>query len=285
MLSRFARVGATLLCTAGLVGLLAGATATAKPQARSSVIGGAVADINQWNFTAAVLNVQTPTSAELCTGSVLSPTKVLTAAHCVGNPASMTVRTKSTSLFGSGELLGVASVAIAPGWTHGFESDLAVLTLKTPTTATPIPLASPDEDVAYTQPGAKLAVAGFGNRNPLAVRKPKYGLLTAANVSAKGCPAPPWAICDSGKRVGTVFRRINRRVKRRPVRRGVCQGDSGGPLVAYTPAGPRLIGVAEASLAPVSKLNPFYFVVCGLKGYPSIHTRVASYRDFILANL
>ena len=51
-----------------------------------------MANIDQWNFAASVL---TPTT--LCTGTVISPTRVLTAGHCVGNPVTMTVRTKSTS--------------------------------------------------------------------------------------------------------------------------------------------------------------------------------------------
>jgi secreted trypsin-like serine protease len=74
-------------------------------------------------------------------------------------------------------------------------------------------------------------------------------------------------------------------VKRRPVRRSVCQGDSGGPLVANTPEGPRLLGSAELTTGPSSRRNPFFFVICGLKGYPSVHTRTYLYNDFIQANL
>jgi secreted trypsin-like serine protease len=269
-----------ILCVSGLIGLFVASTATAKPRAHSSVIGGTPADLQQWGFTAAVL---TPTT--LCTGTVISPTRVLTAGHCVGNPLTMVVRTNSTSAFTGGEALPVASVAFAPGYAHGFENDLAILALKTPTTAPPIPIASAAEDAAYTQPGAPLAVAGFGNRNPLAVGKQQIGLLTATNVSDKFCPLPPWAICDSGTRAGTAFRKLRRRVKRRPVLKSVCSGDSGGPLVALTPAGPHLIGTAEASTAPPSKRNPFFYVFCGLKGYPSVHTRANSFLSFIAANL
>jgi hypothetical protein len=42
--------------------------------------------------------------------------------------------------------------------------------------------------------------------------------------------------------------------------------------------------VAEASSGP-RKPNPFFFVICGLKGYPSLHTRLSGYVDFINANL
>jgi hypothetical protein len=55
-------------------------------------------------------------------------------------------------------------------------------------------------------------------------------------------------------------------------------------MVAITPAGSRLVGVAEATAAP-SKRSPFGFVHCGLKGYPAIHTRVASWLSFIQGNL
>jgi secreted trypsin-like serine protease len=280
MLPRIARVGSMVLCVTGLIGLLAVGSASAKaPHARSSVIGGSVANLEQWGFAVAIL---TPTS--LCTGSVLSPTRVLTTAHCVGNPLTMSVRASSTSAFSGGETRGVSSVAFAPGWAHSFQSDLAVLTLTDPTTAPPVQLASAAEDASYTQSGAPLAVAGFGTRNPVLFGKAKVGLLTTTDVFARGCPLPSWAICDSGGRTGLVaFRRLRHGLRHRPVMKSICSGDSGGPLVANTPQGPRLVGIAEASSAP-PKRNPFFFVRCGLKGYPSLHTRAYSYLDFIQAN-
>ncbi len=280
MFSRIARVGGVAFCALALTAAFAAGFAQAKPRAGKSVIGGTPATIDQWPFAAAVL---TPTT--LCTGSVISPTRVLTAGHCVGNPLTMVVRTLSTSAFSGGETLAVSSVAFAPGFNHTFENDLAVLTLKTPTSATPIQLADAAEDAAYTQAGAPLSTAGFGNRNPLLIGKPRIGLLTATNVSARFCPLPPWAICDSGGRIGTAFRRIRHKVKKRTVKATICSGDSGGPLVANTPAGPRLVGTSEASTAPPTKRNPFFFVICGLKGYPSVHTRTFLYNSFLQANL
>ena len=282
MLSRIARAGA-VLCLTGLVGLLSASEATAKPLAQKSVIGGTPASLQQWGFTAAVM-----TSTELCSGTVISSTRVLTAAHCVGNPLTTLVRTNSTLAFSGGEASAVTAATFAPGYARGIENDLAILTLKTPTSAPAIQPATAAEDAAYGQPGAGLAVAGFGNRNPIA-RKQQIGLLTAADVSPKLCAIPQFLICDAGTRAGTAFVKLKkkgkREVKRRRVLRAICSGDSGGPLVAFTPAGPRLIGITEASTAPVSKRNPFYFVFCGLKGYPSLHTRAFMFRDFIEGNI
>jgi secreted trypsin-like serine protease len=271
-------MGVALICAAGLLASVFTGGALAKgPHAKASVVGGTPASISDWGFAAAIVTPHT-----LCTGSVISPTKVLTAAHCTASPSTMTVRTNSTLAFAGGEVHSVRSVAINPGWTRGFIGDLAVLTLGNPTTAPPIQLASATEDSALTAPRTALSVAGFGARNPAPRRKPKIGLLTTATVFVHGfCPVPTSLICDAGGRSGLVaIRRIKNKLRKRPIQRTVCSGDSGGPMVAATPAGLRQVGVAEATAAP-PKRSAFGFVWCGLKGFPALHTRVASWLSFI----
>jgi len=278
MASRVARVIVALICAAGVLVSAAAETAAAKvPRAKESVVGGTPASLTDWGFTAAVLTPHT-----LCTGSVLSPTKVLTAAHCVSSPSTMTVRTNSTSAFIGGDVHAVSAVAVNPGWNHGFIGDVAVLTLTNPTNAPPIQVASTTEDSALTAPGAVVSVAGFGARNPAPIRKPKIGPLTAATVFVHGfCPLPVSVMCDAGGKSGLIaIRKVKRTIRKRPVQRTVCSGDSGGPMVAASPAGPRLVGVAEATAAP-PKGSAFGFVWCGLKGFPAIHTRAASWLSFI----
>jgi secreted trypsin-like serine protease len=271
-------VGVALICAAGLLLSVAVGTASAKgPRAKASVVGGTPASLTDWGFTAAVLTPHT-----LCTGSVLSPTKVLTAAHCVSSPSTMTVRTNSTSAFIGGDVHAVSAAAVNPDWNHGFIGDVALLTLRTPTSAPPIQLASATDDAGLTRPGAVVSVAGFGARNPAPRRKPKIGLLLAANVSVRGfCPLPTSVMCDAGGKSGLIaIRRIGRKIRKRPIQRTVCAGDSGGPMVAASPAGLRQVGIAEATAAP-PKRSAFGFVWCGLKGFPAIHTRVASWLGFI----
>jgi trypsin len=278
VLTRVARAAAALVCAAVMLSAPASVAGASEPRARASVIGGSAASLQEWGFAAALVH---PDS--LCTGIVLAPTKVLTTAHCVRDPSALVVRTNSTSAFAGGEVSSVAAAAIAPGFARGFRNDLAMLTLTIPTTAPPIQLADAAEDAAYTRIGAPLSVAGFGNRNPLLGRQ-KIGSLITADVQVRRCPLPAWAICDSGGRAGTAFRRVRGRLLRRKVKSAVCSGDSGGPLVARTPAGPRLIGIAEASAGP-RKPNPFFFVICGLKGFPSLHSRASSYLEFIQGSL
>jgi trypsin len=278
MFSRTTRLAAALVCVAALVVSAAAGTAAAKgPRAKASVVGGTPVSLTEWGFAAAILTPHT-----LCTGSVLSPTKVLTAAHCVSSPSTMTVRTNSTLAFAGGEVHTVGAAAINPGWTRGFVGDLAVLTLGNPTSAPPIQLASAADDATLTPAGAVVSVAGFGARNPAPRRKPKIGLLTSAQVSMRRfCPLPPSLMCDAGKRSGLIaIARVKGKVRKRPIQKTVCAGDSGGPMVAASPSGLRLIGVAEATAAP-PKRSAFGFVWCGLKGFPAIHTRVASWLPFI----
>jgi secreted trypsin-like serine protease len=277
MPSRTARVAVALICAVGLFAFAGGSAAAKEPRAKASVIGGTPASISDWGFTVAVLTPET-----LCTGSVISPTKVLTAAHCVSSPPTMTVRANSNAAFAGGEVRAVRAAAINPGWSRGFFGDLAVLTLSAPTSAPAIQLASTTEDSALTAPGAAVSVAGFGARNPAPRRKPKIGLLTAATVFVHGfCPLPTSLVCDAGGRSGLVaVRKFKGKKRKRPIQRTVCSGDSGGPMVAASPAGPRLVGVAEATAAP-PKRSAFGFVWCGLKGFPAIHTRVASWLSFI----
>jgi trypsin len=278
MPSRTARVGVALICAAGLLASPSIGSAAAKPpRAQASVVGGAPASLTDWGFTAAVLTTHT-----LCTGSVIAPNKVLTAAHCVSSPASMTVRTNSTSAFIGGDVHAVSSIAVNPAWTRGFIGDLAVLTLVTPTGAPAIRLTTTSEDPALTRPGSVVSVAGFGARNPAPIRKPKIGLLMATTVSMKGfCPLPVSLMCDAGGKSGLIaISKSKRKVRKRTIQRTVCSGDSGGPMVAASPSGPTLVGVAEATAAP-PKRSPFGFVYCGLKGFPGIHTRVASWLGFI----
>lgn len=241
-------------------------------KAKPSVVGGTPASLTEWGFTVAVLE----DGRFICSGSVISPTRVLTAAHCATvNATRLAVITGRTAIGATGgEVIGVTGYSAHPeNNVRTFRHDMAVLALASPTSAPVIQLATPEEDAAVTALGAPLSVAGFGRRNPFGFGKPKGGLLfSAALFSRPGCKKygsrfdPALMICANGAQFRRQFR-----VR---LMRSACPGDSGGPLVAQTPSGLRQVGVVSFGLS-----NPF--LLCAEKGFPGVFGRIAPNLPFL----
>jgi trypsin len=249
--------------------LPAGASAA---KARPSVVGGSPAALADYGFTVAVLQ----DGRFICSGSVISPTRVLTAAHCATVSATRLTVVAGRTAIGStgGEVIGVTGASTHPDNNQRtFLHDMAVLALASPTSSPVIQLATPEEDAATTALGAPLSVAGFGRRNPFGFGKPKGGLLFAAGLFARpGCKKygprfdPALMICANGAQFRRQFR-----VR---LMRSACPGDSGGPLIAQTPSGIRQVGVVSFGLS-----TPF--ILCAEKGFPGVFGRIAPNLPFL----
>jgi secreted trypsin-like serine protease len=268
------RATTVVFCSAtaaiGVLGMWV-STSAGQPRAGASIIGGTPANPNAWGFTVGILD----RGRFICSGSVIAPTKILTAAHCAvdTSPSRLTVVAGRQSLTNGtqGEVINVGSVSVHPDYGSVLH-DLAVLTLTRPTSVPPIALAAPGEDAAVSTAGTILQVAGFGDRNPTIFGKRHAGVLEATNERVRSnCLRDIGAGFSSDAMVCTLGRRIGRL----PVHRGTCYGDSGGPLVEQTTSGPRLVGVT-------SQGRPFGVLVCGAKTY-DVFARVSSDLGFIRA--
>ena len=155
---------------------------------------------------------RTAGSAGFCTGTVLSRTKILTAAHCMGAPENMRIhyRDGQNALV----LLEVKSVAIHPDFhaqapkTREKSIDLAIVTLTKP-------LPDRFEPADLTQPprvdlGDTLTLAGFGITRE--GQSASSGNLLKGEVTLR----PP--------KSEVLFWLEN------PHGLGACTGDSGGPV-------------------------------------------------------
>ena len=278
---------ALLLAGGLLVCAVAPQAAARGPIAGASVVGGGRLAIGSLPSTVAI-----NFNGKLCTGSVISPTAILTAAHCtaLAPPAATSVRVNSASAYSGGQVIGVAAAFPDPGYSGRLVHDIAVLKLATPTTAPAIPLATASDNAALTGIGDPLTAAGFGQSEPTKLRKPKLGSLRAATLFARAdCSSygvvfnPYIMVCASGRAFAKATVRFpSGKHMSRGVQRATCFGDSGGPLISNTTIGPMLVGIT--SFGPRYPKR-FSWVACGLKGYPDVYTRVSSYLFFIQQHL
>lgn len=271
--ARAPSIGTILACALALAVLTSPVAAgSAEPQPASPrIVGGGNAPAESWPFVAVV---RERPHGFVCGGSVVTPTLVLTAAHCVKGTKTRRLLIRVGTPWASGgprgEKLTVADVQIHPDYKHRKAlRDVALLRLATPTSVPPIAVSSPRENAAATEPGRILHVAGWGARSALGFRVARrlksaeekvYGPDRCRRAYKKEAFLAKSMICTRGKRL-----------RRFPGRHHVssCSGDSGGPLVSRTATGPVLVGVISVGSFP-----------CGL-GPPDVNTRVSTGIDFI----
>jgi trypsin len=256
-----------LVCAVGLAVGVAQAAASVPPR----IVGGQPAAVGTWPSVAYVL-LTTPTGTDLCSGSVVAPNLVLTAGHCAVDQDTMTVWPGSDyevltgsvdPLVNAGQISAVSQVVVDPSYKKITSSvgvvsdwDAALLQLATPTTATPLPLATPISDAGLYDGGTAAAVAGWGSTVGGANVDPNNLQWTTTVVQSQ-------TYClEMAGQAGAPFDLVDQMcaIDAPTDSAGMCEGDSGGPLVALDPSGKLVeIGLTSFAKADCDTSFPDYF--------------------------
>ncbi|MGU3666412.1 S1 family peptidase [Methylobacterium sp. A49B] len=177
------------------------------------------------------------TEGEICSGTLIAPDLVLSAAHCVMRPAGYTVISVDRSFRQHRTPVIAASMHpdFVPGTTPEDQPgvDLALLKLERPLGSDYAPL--DPRGAAAIDTGASVDIAGFG-----VVAENRRGsarVLRLAHLVSIGS-------LQVANRVTVV---TDRRRMAETAGAGACLGDSGGPILAGGPGGYRIVGVVSWS--------------------------------------
>ena len=155
-----------------------------------------------------------------CTGTLISPSVVITAAHCVASGPLAIAAVFFPPGSDTGVQYDVAAYDIEPEYSSDVlaVADIAVLLLQSPVAGvTPIPLAT-----KTPRTGTKSIIVGYGQDET-----GRIGLKEFGTIRVKKCPR---TFRPAGFVRGQLARSLCWRPKQR--HQDTCPGDSGGPLLA-----------------------------------------------------
>ena len=264
------RLGGAILCFAFLL-LALPAAASASDGAEASVINGRAATVEEFP-SLAYIEAREGRTGFACTGTVVAPRVVLTAAHCLEDLERGRFTSAGDYVVTTGatvpdkapreNVFRVIDTHVFPGFDPGsLRGDAGILVLDRPTPAPPIALAGPADAALYAG-GASVELAGWGLTRPNADDGSDSLRATTMVVQApSSCKKktrryyPEFSVAGQLCTLDVPSRKS-----------GGCFGDSGGPIIGSRSDG------TPVELGVVSTGGPF----CSTK-LPNVYTRA----DFI----
>ncbi|GGR68881.1 serine protease [Streptomyces humidus] len=248
-------VAATAVAAA--TALLSAPTAVAAPQ---PVVGGTTTTTTAYPF---MMQITDASQNQFCGGTLVSATKVVTAAHCMVGETTSSVRVVGgrTYLSGAdGTVRRVSRIWIDPEYTDATDGDdVAVLTLSTSMPYATASYVSPSQTGVYAA-GTTARVLGWGATSENGSSSEQLRTATVPVVSDASCESSYGSdfvrtdmVCAGFASGGT----------------DTCQGDSGGPL---------LIGGVLAGITSWGE-------GCAEAGHPGVYTRLTTFSSLVTAQV
>jgi secreted trypsin-like serine protease len=258
------------------------------------VINGIEAGEGQYGFVVALLStdrlaIDGAYQSQFCAGTLTTATTVVTAGHCVVDPATGIRARTDQLLVGVGRSLRsdalrtvpIASIAVHPGFRQvSWANDIAVITLAEPVAevAALTPVQS-FERQQYTSAGTAVTVFGWGNavaggnafpedlRTGSLVVFPDRACSREGRYEVGGIDFVGYSPADADR--ATMLCAAGVTASGQII--DSCQGDSGGPLVAGTGALMRLVGIVS------------WGEECATRR-PGVYTRISAMTEFLASN-
>ena len=254
-----------------------------KPRPAPRIVGGQPAQSGAWPSAAFLLGLDDVDGdgqldpAFGCTGSVVAPTWIVTAAHCLldsngVDPVPGMVAVLGVSDLGdpSAEVIAASTVIAHPSYNvQPFRNDIGLVALSLPTRSPAIRLASSSELAAgrYVTAANVVNAAGWGNTDEQATQS--TSVLQEAYLAIQSD--------DDCVQLVPFYDPATMTCAGTPMTSGACRGDSGGPLVVFdAQTGERVLwGATSYGPQALFGLPP-----CSLQ-LPAAFTWIPVFRDFI----
>ncbi|MFI5880323.1 S1 family peptidase [Streptomyces sp. NPDC051554] len=238
---------------AAATALLSAPTAVAAPQ---PIVGGSTTTTTTYPF---VMQITDASQNQFCGGTLVSATKVVTAAHCMVGETTSSVRVVGgrTYLNGTnGTVSKVSKIWINPSYADATNGDdVAVLTLSTSMPYTTAKYVASTDTSVYAA-GTTARILGWGTTSENGSSSNQLRTATVPIVSDSSCKSSYGSdfiasdmVC-AGYTSGGV---------------DTCQGDSGGPL---------LIGGVLAGITSWGE-------GCAEAGYPGVYSRLTAFSSLV----